>query len=105
MSLLYFVLVSFGFTQVLVYGKIFDKIRPSSGFMADLFNCPMCVGFHVGGILWLFSGHTQLFSFDSSLITAFLLSCLSSGTSYVLSMVVGDCGIKIDSGGKHEAHN
>ncbi|KKQ97054.1 MAG: hypothetical protein UT24_C0054G0008, partial [Candidatus Woesebacteria bacterium GW2011_GWB1_39_12] len=38
--------------------------------------------------------YTQLFTFDNSLITGFLLACLSSGTTYLLCMVVGDEGIK-----------
>ena len=105
MSLVYFILVAFGLTQIVVFGSIFEKIRPKAGFWGDLFNCPMCVGFHVGWILWLFSGNTELFSFDYSIITAFMLSCLSSGTSYILNMVVGDCGLKIDLGDKHETIN
>ena len=102
MSLVYFVLCAFGATQIIVFGSIFDKVRPTTGFWGELFNCPMCVGFHMGWILWLFGNHTGLFNFDSSLATAFLLSCLSSGTSYILNMIFGDCGLKIDLGGKHE---
>ncbi len=105
MSLLYFILVSFGLTQIVVYGKIFDKLRPKEGKLGELFSCPMCVGFHVGWILWLLSGYTTLFSYDESLVTAFGLACLSSGTSYILNMLFGDCGFKIDLGGKHETNN
>ena len=105
MNLIYFILIAFGLTQVVVYGKIFNKVRPTKGWLGDLFSCPMCVGFHVGWILWLFSPHTELFTFDGSLITGFLLACLSSGTSYILNMIFGDCGIKIDLGGKHETIN
>jgi len=104
-SLIYFILASSGLTQILVYGKVFDGIRPTSGWLGQLLSCSMCTGFHVGWVLWLFSGYTQLFSFDSSFVTAFLLACLSSGTSYILSMLFGDCGIKIDLGGKHETIN
>ena len=94
-----------GLTQILVYGKIFDNLRPAHGWLGELLSCPMCVGFHVGWLLWLFSFWTELFSFDSSLVTAFLLSCMSSGTSYALNMLFGDCGIKLDLGGKHETNN
>lgn len=102
MSLLYFVLIAFGFTQIIVYGKILDKVRPTRGWFAELLSCPMCVGFHVGWILWLFNDYTELFTYDYSLATGFGLACLSSGTSYILNMIFGDCGIKIDLGGKHE---
>ena len=88
-----------------MYGKIFDNIRPSSGWLGDLASCSMCMGFWSGLILWAVSGYTRLFTFDDSIITGLLLGCLSSGTSYILSMFMGDCGIKIDLGGKHEANN
>jgi len=94
MDLLYFILTSFGMTQILVYGKVFDKIRPARHF----FHCPMCMGFHVGWILWSLNAYTKLFTFDYSLITGFALACISSATSYVLSMVFGDEGINLKIG-------
>ena len=103
MELVYFILCSYGLTQILVYGKVFNKVRPTDGWMGELFSCPMCTGFHVGWFLWLIQDYTELFIFDKSLITAFLLACLSSASSYVLNMMFGDCGLKIDLGGKHEA--
>lgn len=59
----------------------------------------MCLGFWIGLILWALNGYTELFTFDNSLVTGFLLGCLSSGTSYVLSMLFGDDGIKVDHKG------
>ena len=91
MNVFLFVLASYGLTQILVYGKIFDKLRPSSHF----FHCPMCVGWWVGIFLWALNPYTSLFTFDYSLITAFILACISSGTSYVLNMVFGDEGINL----------
>ena len=58
----------------------------------------MCMGFWVGIFLWAINKYTELFIFDYSLITAFMLGCLSSGTSYVLNVIVGDDGINIRSG-------
>ena len=95
MELLTFILCAYGLTQILVYGKIFDSIRPTTGWSGELFECPMCIGFWVGVFLLVISGLTELFSFEYSFVNAFLLGCLSSGTSYVLNMVFGDCGIKI----------
>lgn len=102
MSLLYFVLCCFGLTQILIYGSILDPIRPKQGKLGELFHCPMCLGFWIGLILWALNGYTGLFSFDNSLVTGVLLGCLSSGTSYVLAMVVDDSGLKLNLGDKHE---
>ena len=95
LELTYFILSAFGLTQILVYGKIFDKIRPTQGWMGELLSCTMCTGFWVGLFLWSINPYTQLFSFDESPVTAFLLGCISSATSYVLSMVFDDDGIKV----------
>ena len=95
LELAYFILSSFGLTQILVYGKIFDKIRPTQGWMGELLSCPMCTGFWVGLFLWSINSYTQLFSFDESPVTAILLGCISSATSYVLAMVFDDDGIKV----------
>ena len=84
-------LACYGITSILVYGKVFDTLRPSYHF----FHCPMCVGFWVGIFLWAMNNYTELFSFDYSVFTALLMGCLSSGTSYILNMVFGDEGINV----------
>jgi len=95
MNLLLFVLAAYGLTQIIVYGRIFDKIRPPY----HLFHCSMCVGWWVGLFLWAINQYTELFTFDYSIITAFVLACISSGTSYVLNMVFGDEGINLKNRG------
>ena len=55
----------------------------------------MCMGFWVGVFLVGINRYTELFTFDNNIVNYLLLGCLSSGTSYVLDMVFGDCGIKI----------
>ena len=92
MGLIYFILCAYGMTQILVYGTIFNKIRPEHHF----FHCPMCVGFWIGVFLVGINGHTGLFTFDTSVINYFLLGCVSSGTSYVLCTLFGDNGVKYD---------
>ena len=94
MELLTFILCAYGLTQIVVYGKVLNKVRPTKGNLGALFKCPMCVGFHVGWILMLLSPFTELFSFDVSVVNFFILGCLSSGTSYILNMLFGDEGIK-----------
>ena len=97
MELLTFVLCAYGLTQIIVYGKVFNRIRPVNGKLGELFNCPMCMGFHVGWFLMLLSPFTELFSFEVSVFNFFLLGWLSSGTSYILNMVFGDHGIQIST--------
>lgn len=96
MSLLAFVLAAFGLTQILVYGKILNRVRPTKGFLGDLFRCPMCLGFWVGCFIWFVDSYTSLFTFDNSILTGFLLGCISSGTSYILCTLFGDEGININ---------
>ena len=95
MNLLLFVLAAYGLTQIIVYGRIFDKIRPAHHF----FHCSMCIGWWVGLFLWAINQYTELFTFGYSIATAFLLACISSGTSYVLNMIFGDEGINIKKWG------
>jgi hypothetical protein len=96
MELLTFILCAYGLTQIIVYGTIFNRFRPTKGKVGKLFQCPMCMGFHVGWLLMLLSPFTELFSFDVSVVNALLLGGLSSGTSYVLNMIFGDEGIKYE---------
>ena len=96
MDLLYFILTAYGLTQILVYGSIFDSIRPSEKALKGFFHCPMCVGFWVGTFLFGINEFTELFTFEYNLANLLLLSWLSSGTSYVLCTVFGDDGVKYE---------
>lgn len=96
MTFIWFCLISYGLTQILVYGKIFDPIRPKSGKLGQLLECSMCTGFWVGLFLWFVKDYTQLFTFDNSFITALLLGFAGSASAYVGNMVFGDDGIKIE---------
>lgn len=94
MDLIYFILCAFGLTQILVYGTIFNSVRPSKEKIGGFFHCPMCIGFWVGVFLYGINPYTELFMFEKSAANAFLLGCVSSGTSYVLSTLFGDWGIR-----------
>jgi hypothetical protein len=96
MSFIWFCIVSYGLTQLLVYAKILERIRPTDGFLGDLLSCPMCTGFWVGIFLWCVSGYTTLFNFDSSLITALLLGFAGSASGYVPNVLFGDEGLKLE---------
>ena len=99
MQLIYFILCAYGLTYILVYGSIFDKIRPTKGKLGQLFHCPLCLGFWVGVFLWSINSYTELFTYDYNLVTGLLLGWLSAGTSYILSMIINDFGIKINNKG------
>lgn len=99
MDLVYFILTAYGLTQLLVYGTIFNKVRPSKNWLAgfgELFHCPMCMGFWVGVLLWGINCETELFNFEYNAANPFILGWLSSGTSYILNMLFGDYGIKVE---------
>ena len=95
MDLLYFVLCAFGITQIIVYGSIFDRIRPTCGEMGKLFHCTMCMGFWVGVFLLVTNRFTELFTFEHTLANYFILGCVSSGTSYILNTLFCDDGLQI----------
>jgi len=103
MELLYFMLVSCGMTQIIVYGKIFDHIRPKTGWFGTLFSCSMCTGFWVGILLWLANTWTTLFNYDYSLFTGLFLGSAASGISYVFSVIIDDNGIRVERSNNDEA--
>jgi len=90
MSLIYFVLCSYGLTQILAFAKVFDFIRPEYYF----FRCPMCIGFWVGVLLVLLNPYTELFTYSVSLVNVVFLGSLSSATSYALCMLISDGGFQ-----------
>ncbi len=96
MNLIWFCLTAYGATQIIVYGKIFDKIRPTKGWIGELLSCPMCTGFWVGLFLWYISSYTELFNFDGSLITALLCGFAGSAAGYVPNILFDDNGLKIE---------
>ena len=95
MELLHFVLIAYGMTYILIYGSIFSSIRPKHGKLGELFHCPLCMGFWVGVFLWSINHFTELFTFEYNFINALLVGCLSAGTSYFLSMILDDFGLKV----------
>lgn len=94
MELLYFILIAYGMTYILLYGSIFNPIRPKKGKLGELFKCPLCMGFWVGVFLWSVNCHTELFTYDYNILNGLLLGSLSAGTSYFLSMILNDFGLK-----------
>ena len=105
MDLLHFILAAYGMTFILVYGSIFEDIRPEKDYSKKwntLFHCPLCMGFWVGVFLFLINGYTELFTFEYKIANILICGCISAGTSYFLSMVLNDFGLKITKGDDHE---
>ena len=105
MELLYFVLTAYGLTQIIICGSIFDKIRPNKDWLhgfGKLFHCPMCLGFWSGVLLFSINDQTELFTFEHNFFNAFILGCLSSGTSYLLSVLINDYGLKLNHRSENE---
>ena len=78
MDLIYFILAAYGLTQILVFGSIFNKIRPTKKWLngfGKLFHCPMCMGFWVGIFLFGINGWTELFTFEHTIANYFVLGC------------------------------
>ncbi len=106
MDLLYFILAAYGMTFIIIHGKIFEDIRPQKDYSKKwntLWHCPLCMGFWVGVVLMLLSPYKELFSYDRSFVNGFVLGCLSAGTSYLISVLVDDFGLRLSSrpGGEH----
>ena len=80
--LLAFILACYGMTMIILYGKIFDKIRPDW----ELLKCSLCTGFWVG-------------TFNSFMVDIhlnfFVCGCISAGTTYILDKIIDDYGIII----------
>tara|TARA_R110002020_G_scaffold80049_1_gene200023 strand:- start:946 stop:1260 length:315 start_codon:yes stop_codon:yes gene_type:complete len=98
MDLVYFILCSYGLTQILLYGSMFNKIRPTKDWLrgtGKLFYCAMCMGFHVGWLLVLFGSQTNLWDYEVNVVNLFLLGCLAAGSSYILNRIINDDGLSV----------
>ena len=100
MGILWFILTAYGLTQILVYSKIFESIRPDKdkyGLIGYMAHCAMCMGFWVGMFLFFINAWTELFTFKYSIGNMFICGWVSSGTSYLLTSLFGDNGFRTQS--------
>lgn len=97
MGLLVFILVSYGVSNIIVYGSIFKGFREfskriSPNFFGVLFSCMMCTPFWVGVLLSTtfqimgYDGMSPLVSGGVSniFLSIFLDACLSSGGVWLI---------------------
>ena len=98
MELISWTLASFGLSNIIVYGKIFqtqrDYITSHSNFFGSLINCIMCFSFWSGIILSLIysPSNALLFNFNTSLPLIVLSSVIdglySSGSVYLINTII-----------------
>lgn len=91
-----FLFIAAGLTNILVYGSIFDKIRPN----IKPFTCSMCMGFWSGIFIGLLDilNFITLFNIVTTIGDLFLIGCGSSLISYILCQTFGDDGVQINVG-------
>jgi hypothetical protein len=100
MELLLIILVSYGISNIIVFGSIFDGFRNfmddlSPNFFGKLFSCMMCTPWWVGFFLSLgaqLSGYSQFSPFynyglENIYLSIFLDACLISGTTWLIHNV------------------
>lgn len=90
-NLIVFVLVSAGFSQVVVGSKILDKIRPKW----YLFRCIECFSFWGGLLVFLGFWFSGIKLFPNLWIGLPAFGFLSSCTNYAIYMLTDDEGFKI----------
>lgn len=89
---LIFVFACYGATSIIVWGSIFDKIRPKNKF----FSCHLCVGFWVGMFFALISPYMGLFNYTFGLAFAFTMGCVSASFSYIAGVAFRDSGFRVE---------
>jgi len=100
MEFLLIILVSYGISNIIVFGSLFEGLREtaetySPNFFGKLLDCMMCTPFWVGFFLSLgsyLSGYTQFSPFYNNglecvYISVFLDACLISGTTWLIHSV------------------
>ena len=97
MSLLVFILVCYGISNIVIYGSIFKSFREyweivSPDFFGKLFSCMICLPTYVGFFISIGAHTTGLIQFspfgnlglDIPLIAIFLDGCLASGSVWLI---------------------
>jgi len=92
MNLVIFILACYGMTKILTVGHIFDSIRPAGKF----WRCSLCMGFWVGLLAYIIFSASGVVLFANIWLGAFVYAFLSSGTSYLLSSLFDDFGLRIE---------
>lgn len=95
-KILVFILSCAGATQILCYASLLNFIRPKSGLLGELFRCSMCIGFHVGYLMFMAFWYGGVHMFPDFYVGAFVYAAVSSYTSYILDKMFSDEGIVLN---------
>jgi len=100
MELIIIILLSYGISNIIVHGSIFEKLRNKAddinpGFFGALLGCMMCTPFWVGFFLSLsfqLGGYSNLsplahYGVDCIYLSVFLDACLISGTTWLIHTI------------------
>jgi hypothetical protein len=100
MGILIFILLSYGISNIVVHGSIFDGFRElmkevSPNFFGTLFSCMICFPTWVGFILsfvFQIMGYDNMSPLasqgvDNIFLSVFLDGCLASGSVFILHIV------------------
>lgn len=100
MEVLVFILLSYGISNIIVHGSIFNGFREfwksvSPNFFGVLFSCMICTPFWVGFILsttFQLMGYDNLsplthYGVDNIFLSVFLDGCFASGTVFLVHIV------------------
>lgn len=93
MLMLFWILASYGMSNIIVYGSIFEGPREwigkKSQWFYKLFNCMMCLPFYTGIFMSLvLGGLTNKFIPCPWYMCLFFDAVFTSGTNYVLNVLV-----------------
>jgi len=100
-KILVFILSCAGVTQILCYASIFNWCRPKTGIFGELFRCSMCLGFHVGYLMFMLFWCAGVHLFPHFYIGTMVYASISSLCSYILDKTWSDEGIAINLKNKH----
>ena len=97
MTLILFILVSYGISNIVIYGSIFLKFRNyfdivSPNFFGKLFTCMICLPTYCGFLLSIGAHITGLLQFSPfagnglniPILAIFLDGCLASGSVWLI---------------------
>jgi len=100
MGILVFILVSYGISNIVVHGSIFNGFREfwnrvSPNFFGTLFSCMICFPTYVGFLLstiFQTMGYDNLSPLtsqgvDNMFLSIFLDGCLASGTVFIVHII------------------
>lgn len=100
MGILIFILVTYGISNIVVHGSIFNEFRDfwkkiSPNFFGTLFSCMICFPTWVGFILsfvFQIMGYDNMSPLtsqgvDNMFLSVFLDGCLASGTVFIVHVI------------------